>query len=29
MWQLMLSLDYGNDDSKRRARTWLNQHAGK
>jgi len=29
MWQLMLSLDYGNDDSKRRARAWLDQHAGK
>jgi len=27
MWKLMLSLDYGNDEGKRRARAWLDQHA--
>lgn len=27
MWKLMVSLDYGNDDSKRRAREYLAKHA--
>jgi hypothetical protein len=26
MWKLMLSLDYGNDEAKRRARAWVEQH---
>lgn len=29
MWKLMLSLDYGNDDSKRRANAWLEHNGGR
>jgi hypothetical protein len=29
MFKLMLSLDYGNDDAKRRARAFVTEHAGK
>ena len=29
MWKLMISLDYGNDDGKARAKAWLEKHAPK
>ena len=29
MWKLMLSLDYGNEDGKRRARAWVEKHGSK
>jgi hypothetical protein len=29
MWKLMISLEYGSDDSRARAKAWLEKHAPK